>query len=253
MARSGGCSTVAELVDRASGLLDDNLVDCPNVRYTRPMLIDYLNEAICRLQGLRPDAFTETLEFSLTPGKKQFLPDEFVSLGSVEFSVGADGKETTVSKVDQKWSKIFSKKSCLARDKRCDPGSKSGDPCADYAVKSFTKNKFDEAVFYVEPPVPKGCAPQVCATVVKKPQRFCSSDEGSCVGVDCEFDSALVDWIMYRALSGEVESAQARGVAVDYRTAFFNGLAANYLQESRFHSGYYTGHEGDGDKIFRQH
>lgn len=253
MACKEGCSTLGALVDRIAGLLNDADAQCPNVRWSRDSLISHINEGLCRVQALRPDAFSTTSEIVLKPGALQTLPPVFVSLSSVESSVKADGSETPVQQVDDRFSKIFAKKRCLTRDRRCeDPRANAGqDPCASYAVKSFVKNPLDEKTFRVEPPVPPGCSPRVVVTAVKRPPRYCAADEGKCLEVDCEYEAAIVEWVLYRAFGIDTESAVATRISMEHLKSFNTLMATDYLMEQRYGSGFYRGQEGTGDPQFR--
>lgn len=252
-----GCSTLGDIVKRITGLLNDADPHAPNTRWSRETLIDYINEGLCRVNARRPDAFADTVQLTLKPGALQQLPMAFASFNAIETSVDAKGNETPVQQVDERFAKIFSKKPCLSRDTRCeDPraAAQAGllDPCAAYAVKSFTKNAIDERSFRVEPPVPEGCSAVVTATVVRKPPRFCGADASKCLGIPCEFEAAVVEWALYRAYSMDIESAISARMAERHLEAFEIMMKGDYLQEQRYGSGYYRGHEGTGDAEFKR-
>lgn len=253
MACANGCSTLGEIVNRVTVLLQDADPDCPNTRWSQASLIDYINEALCRVAARRPDAFSKTTEIALKPGALQTLPPAFASLNSVETSVGADGRETPVQQIDDRFAKIFSGKKCLSRDRRCEnPRAATADPCAAYTVKSFVKNPIDEKTFRVEPPVPPGCSPKVVATVVRKPTHYCASDLDKCLDAECEFQALIVEWALYRAMSIDTESVSLARAAAAHLASFEQMLAGDYLAEQRYGSGYYRGMEGTGDPVFRQ-
>lgn len=251
MSCGSGCSTLGELVARAARVLNDFERGNEHVRWQEAELIDYINEALCRVLARRPDAFAETFDFALQPGRLQRLPGEYLSLSGIELSKGKDG-DTPVSEVDHRFSKIFSKKPCLARDTRCDNrAAKSADPCADFKITGFAKNPLDEAVFTVDPPVPKGCAPTVTMTAIRKPEKFCGQDGAKCLGIACEYESPVLDFVLWRALSKDHESAPAAAQAKLHFDAFERVVVGDYLMEQRYGSGYYRGQEGQGDPQFR--
>lgn len=253
MTCASGCSTLGEIVNRISVLLQDADPDGPNTRWSQASIIDYINEALCRVSARRPDAFAKTAEITLKPGALQSLPPAYQSLNSVETSVAPDGSETPVQQVDDRFSKIFAKKKCLSRDRRCEnPRTAAADPCAAYVVKSFVKNPIDEKSFRVEPPVPVGCSPRVVVTVVRKPTQYCASDVDRCLDADCEYEALIVEWALYRAMSIDTESAALARAAAGHLAAFEQMLAGDYLAEQRYGSGYYRGMEGTGDPVFRQ-
>lgn len=216
-----GCTTVGTVIDRVAGLLNDRDPALGNVRWPRADLIGHLNEALCELSAHRPEAFVEVLDIVLKPGAQQKLSDKLKGLASIEAHYAANGEATAVSEASYRYAKIFKKKPCLARH-RC--GDASGNPCRDYRLKSYTRNPIDDTVFTVDPPVPPGCAITVKATVYARPQRFCSADEKKCLGVGCEFEAQVVNWILYRAFSVDLESTQSRENAKLYHELFVRGL-----------------------------
>lgn len=251
MACAGGCSTVGEIVTRAANLLNDTNAGQPHIRWPRATLIDYLNEGMGRILARRPDAFAKTFTMTLTPGAVHALPSDYVSLSSIEQSISTAGEETAVNEVDHRFSKIFSKKPCLARDRRCTDKRTSGNPCDDYRVKSFNKHPIDEKVFTVEPPVPKGCSAEVRVVAIRNPPHFCDGDIDKCLSIDREYEAALTDWVMHRALSMDHESPAAATQAARHEASFDRMMAADYLTEQRYGSGYYRGEEGTKDAGFK--
>jgi len=215
-----GCTTVGTILDRVCGLLNDRDPALGNVRWSRADLIGHLNEALCELSAHVPDAFAEVLDIVLKPGAQQKLADKFGGLISIEAHY-ANGEARPVSEANYRYAKIFKKKPCLARN-AC--GGGTGDPCRDYRLKSYVKNPVDDTVFTVEPPVPPGCSITVKATVYGRPSRFCSADEKKCLGIGCEYEAQVVNWILYRAFSVDMESTQSRDNAKLYYELFNRGI-----------------------------
>jgi len=64
----------------------------------------------------------------------------------------------------------------------------------------------------------------VKATVYGRPSRFCSADEKKCLGIGCEYEAQVVNWILYRAFSVDMESTQSRDNAKLYYELFNRGI-----------------------------
>jgi hypothetical protein len=229
MACDQGCSTVDTILDRVAGLLNDRDPVVGSVRWPRADLIGYLNEGLCELSAHKPDAFASVVDLVLKPGSLQKLSDKFKGLAAIEAHYSKDG-EKAVSESNYRYAKIFKRKPCLARH-RC--SGASGDPCRDYVLKSYVKNPIDDTAFTVDPPIPAGCAITVKATVYSRPQRFCSADGKKCLGVGCEFEAQLVDWMLYRAFSVDTESTQMREASKMHYELFVRALDRKMRVEDR--------------------
>lgn len=236
------CTSVLDLIKRASTLLNDDVEDNDFVRWPKAVLLDYLNEAIGKLSAHRPDLFTKCVELTLKPGQKQQLDKRYLSLVSVDFSISPDGVLTPVTKADLAYSK-YTAQSCAERG-----GTSAGCRTPESTeIKTYSSVPKDEQQFFVYPSVSRRGNVSVMATVVERPCHYCVSDYATCIDIPPGQQSALVDWVVHRAYSTDIESEYAYRAAQAALARFKECLSDTYLQESRFESGYYKGQEGKGD------
>lgn len=233
-----GCTTVESLVLRARTILRDGEKPGRPQLWPDDTLIDYLNEGLALLQSLRPDSFVTTAEIALTPGSYQVLPDEYDSL--VEILENADG--TPVSMSDDAARNIIQSQSCAAAACAPESGAAAG------IISSYSRSGTDLRGFHVQPPVRPGQRPVVTARVVANPPCHGASDHKSCVGVPRKFEASLVNWMLHRAWSTDIESEFAFRSAAAAHDRFYLIVNAARLNEARFGSQYWMGREGTGDE-----
>lgn len=239
-----GCTTVGSLVARARSILRDKKVQGREQLWPDAVLTDYLNEGLALLQSLRPDSFVRTVTLTLSPGSYQTIPDDYDQL--VEVMDNTDGGVTPVSygpvsEADDNARNAIQDFNCA--DEPC--AKASGDADA-YRVSTFSRSGTDLRGFHVQPPVPAGQRPKVTARVVANPP--CHYDVTACVGVPRKHEAALVDWMLHRAWSTDIESEFAFRSAAAAHDRFYLVVNSARLNEARFGSKYWLGREGDGDE-----
>jgi hypothetical protein len=242
------CSSVGALAQRVLETLNDK----DGARYSMSLVISHMNEGLCQIQALRPDAFAETLLYPLQAGGYQQLPPEYTALKQVHDNVAVteSGGVTQLGGVTStraSVNKYLQNKSCLATD--------SCGPVATAKIESMTMNNLNPAVFTVYPPVPADGAVTVRITAVKRAPVHTANNLGACVGVDCRYESDLFNWVMMRCYELDMESAVARDLAKYYRDGFMQDYQASYLQAQREGSGYVLGQNPrnpDTDPNFKQ-
>lgn len=240
--------TVKQMLDRALTLLRDNEAGFEATTWSRKSLLDWLNEGLCQIAALRPDLFVTTADIPLKPGSQQELPEGYEQILSIEGTVtaGPDGTpivSDSATVADSALLRRFKKKPCLASQT-----SECGDPGAGYEVKSFIPNPHNMRQFRVEPPVPAGASVEVRASVVKAPGHYTDGDANKDVALSCPSHAALLDWIMHRAYSTELESEYAIRAKNDHLRQFYASVNGKYIADSRMVSGYVLGREGTGDE-----
>lgn len=247
------CGAVSDLIGRVSSILNDDAHVAGN---TWPIgeLVGHLNEGLCELLKLRPDVFVESVTLPLTAGGRQKLPPQYASLVRVNTNLDADAsggltEGAAVTEADGRYLGALKKKPCLSGPGRC------AEP-KPYAVSSYTRDGINSSTFTVSPPVPVGVTAAVDADVVVRPVRHTTASTGECVGVPCEYEAALVNWMLHRAYAKEIESQYATQQVDRYLKAWYENINAGYLQDSRFTSGLWTGQDQKrpaADPNFRQH
>jgi hypothetical protein len=241
------CISLGAVIKRARFLLNDNAEDKDTVRWPDANLIDFFNEALTHLQSLRPDLFTSSEVFEITGCSPHKIPPEFDSLLSVDAVVvktlnGGFKEVNSVTEENMKLSRFMTPNPCKKGD-GCSPTPES-------TIKGFSKNNINPTEFYVSPDLPYGKSAFVRATVVKKPPCYCPDDMNECLDVPAKLHAALLDWVMYRGYSVDIESEYALRQSVRYENSFYRFIANGYLQEARANSGYYMGADpakGEGD------
>lgn len=239
MADIEGSFTAAGLVEKVSSLLSDQCEGNTYETWSKKDLTSYLNDALCQILALRPDAFACIEEIPLVTGTRQTLPDGYHSIVSIEEA--DDGSTSGASETTSDILKHYRKPSCVT--------GLSSD--GTYTPSSFRRNDMVKTSFYVSPAVPEGANATITATVIKNPATQCA-DSTATLPLGCEYEAQIVDWMMMRALSVEAESSNVSlQLARDYRQGFYLAFNTNYRQAQRVGSGYYLGQEGDGDESFR--
>ena len=233
-------ATVRSIVTKVSRSLSDQCPGDEFTTFTQEDLVGFLNDAICQIHALRPDAFATVTNITLQDGECQELSDEFMTVVEIDGVTPEDVDAESQSTADV--LKHFRKAPCLT----------AAALMGKYAVSSFTLNPVVPSAFTVSPEVPSGETPRVKATVIKSPTRFCADDLDAALGIPCQYESAICDWMLSRAHGVEAESdTNALNLMQFYRDGFYNTFNVNYRQAQRFGSGYYLGREGDGDEQFR--
>lgn len=231
--------TASGIVQKVSSLLSDQCEGDAYETWSKQDLTSYLNDAMCQILALRPDAFACVEEIKLVAGTRQTLDSQYHSIVSIEEA--DDGSTSGTSETTSDVLKHYRKKSCVT--------GLSSD--GSYSPSSFRKNDVVKNTFYVSPAVPEGADATIVATVIKNPGKACV-DDTTPLSISCEYEAQLTDWMMMRALSVEAESSQTSlTLAREYRQAFYLTFNTNYRQQQRIGSGYYLGKEGDGDESFR--
>lgn len=232
-------SSVAQLIQRASRILNDQEEGYSYIAWTATELLDYYNEGLCTVYNMRPDLFAVCKELTLKPGAKQTL--EVGTLVSIDSNIDECGNADTETSLTMSSTDMVKG---LAGKKTCSATAASA--CEPFTISGYRKGA-TAGIFFVEPPVPIGGDPVVVeATVSVPPIAVCGGDIASETQIDCGLDSALTDWILYRALSRDVESQFNFNAARRHQAAFYDAVNASYLADSRMQSGYMLGMEGQG-------
>lgn len=245
------CVTLKTLVRRASRLLNDDIEDKDTVRWPFATLVDYLNEGAAHIQSLRPDAFTADVTLEVTDVCPQRIPAIYDSLVSINKVIekGPGGRVSVVNDVieeDNALSKYVAPV-CVTGENASAGGClpKSVAPKIASYSKASSKSPTD---FYVTPAIPHGKSVTVMATVVKKAPCFCADMPDTCIELPTKLHAALIDWMLYRAYSMDIESEFSYRMSTRYEASFYRFINNGYLQEARFGSGYFNGEKGDGDE-----
>jgi hypothetical protein len=213
-------TTVGRLVERATS----QLLDPGNVRWTRAVLVDLINEAMREILAHRPDAFASTIELPLQAGAMQRLDSRYSSLASVETCAGA-----RVHEGDYKYYRLQKSPTLVAR--------RGSNPAKGFTVRTYVKHPIDDRIFYVEPPVPPDAKLSVTATVIQTPGHLSAGDVDTVVPIRPEFEAQVLDWVCYRCLASDHESNEAREQSKVHLDAFLKLMGLKDRAALRYHNG----------------
>ena len=258
--RTAPATTVADIIARVGGILNDREAGYEHIQWPVGELVGHINEALCELSAHRPDAFVEQVEMTLKPGRRQEAPKGYSAILSLDYNIppngSLDGPEAggKISETSVEFAAAFSLgASCFSSS-----GPSCGDPSPHGGTNSsavsepakitgYERNKLDQSVVYVQPPVPRGKVVKVAATLQKLPCKHSADHLKAPLGLSCKYDSAVVDWVLMRCFEKDIESEFARQAAERHRTHFYQALGAKYTMESQFGSQFWEGRTPDGE------
>jgi hypothetical protein len=191
--------SAATLIERSGFLLQDD----DHVRWTVPELISWINEAAGALVTIRPSAGAKLVILPLAAGTQQLLGDDVVQLLDVVRNVGADG--VTPGRAIR-----------LAERHLFDSADPDWHTRAGKAtIKHYIYDDRTPNVFYVYPPALADTKVQASITAMPAPVLTEADD----LDLDAQFESALVNYIVFRALAKDSEYASG-AIATGYYQAF---------------------------------
>jgi hypothetical protein len=199
------------IIDKAEVILQDTT----NVRWTADELLGWLNDAQREIALIKPDASVKTIAVLLSSGTKQTLGSgttgDAIMLLKVIRNMGTTGS------VPGNAIRVVSGEILDAQR----PAWHTETSAA--AAVHFIYDPRNPKQFYVYPPntgtgwveIMYSCSPANVAAV------------GNTITVDDVFSNAILDYILYRAYSKDVEYAGNADRAVKHYMAFQNSLGAN--------------------------
>lgn len=205
-----GTLTAQSILDKAS----IQLIDIPAVRWTRPELLEWLNDAQRTIVMLAPSSSNFTTTVSLAAGTRQSIPSDgwlFLDAYRNMSAGGAPGRAV----------RLVSKK--LLDSFNPDWHSDTGVAVA----KNYLFDPQDQTTFWVYPPndgtghlqINYSRLPVACAT------------EGDAIYLNDILQTAILDYILYRACSKDAEYAPGIQLASGYWTAFTTAIGAKAAAE----------------------
>jgi hypothetical protein len=197
--------TVNSTLARASVLLQD----ATNIRWPQAELLDWLNDGQREVVLRKPNASVKNVAQPMVVGTKQALPADGVQLIDVVRNVPGNA------------IRIVSREILDAQL----PGWHSATPTA--AVQHFCYSELDLKNFYVYPP--NNGAGTVELIYSASPANAVI---GGVISVDDIYQSALLDYIMYRAYSKDSEYSADPARATAHYTAFSNSLGGKLQMEA---------------------
>lgn len=200
-------TTCDDIVTRVSGLLNDQYPGNEFVRWSKNAVECAYREARGAVNLIRPDLAVSTVEMDLQPGTLQRVPEGCLQLVDVVGLLDENGNIT---------EKASSGSGSLSKWFTSECASSSGD----YTLDSFERDKHDNTIFFVQPPVPVGTE--------KKIMIKCAGGCGDDNAVDCRFEAPIIEYMMFRLLGTEDDSSTAAAASATHLRTFAMLLNINY-------------------------
>jgi hypothetical protein len=180
------------------------LTDIANVRWTRAELLSWLNDGMRQIVLMQPSGSSTTVSKKLDAGTRQTLPSDGWLLLQIYRNMGTTG--TTAGRA----IRIVSREVLDGFN----PGWHTEIPKAE--VKNYIYDVQDQLAFYVYPP--NTGTQYVELNYSAQPTNLTS--ESQTIPIFDIFQSALVDYIMFRACSKDAEYAPGLQLAQAYLATF---------------------------------
>lgn len=207
---------VREVIGRVEDVLQDS-----NVRWPRLELQEWLNEAYRQITLHRPDANSAAGTFTCAAGSRQVLTTGFsdaTRLLDVIRNMAAGSNKKVIRQVDR----------AILDDQR--PGWHN--EAQTINIEHYTFDPRQPKEFFVYPPALGTAEIEVLYSSVPSPHALSESNldpdgaDTTVINVDDIYQSALVDWMLYRAYSKDAEYGANEARAMASYQAFMQGIGA---------------------------
>jgi hypothetical protein len=207
-----GTVTAQTIINKAA----IQLTDIANVRWTRAELLSWLNDGMRQIVTMQPSASSTTVSKLLTAGTRQTIPSDGWLLLQIYRNMGTTGSAAgrAIRIVSREVLDGF------------DPYWHTGIPKAE--VKNFIYDTQDQTAFYVYPP--NTGTQYIELNYSAQPTNL--TTENQVIPIFDIFQSALVDYILYRACSKDAEYAPGLQLAQGYLTTFMVSLQGKATTEA---------------------
>jgi hypothetical protein len=205
-----GTITAQSIINKASTLL----LDTSNVRWTRAELLGWLNDGQRQIVTMSPSATNKVAVMKLVAGTRQNIPSDGWTLLNVIRYMGTDGTRPgrAVRITSQQLLDSYN------------PNWHSSTPSV--VPQSYVFDQQDMTAFYVYPPNTGNGYVQLNYS----PEPADLTSESQTIVVRDIFQTALLDYILYRACSKDAEYAPGLQLASGYLQTF--NLAMGVKQDA---------------------
>lgn len=195
-----GTVTAKTIIDKAT----IQLIDLANIRWTRAELLGWLNDGMRQIVVIQPSASSTTAVVQLQPGTRQYIPADGWLLLSIYRNMGTSG--TTPGRA----IRIISREVIdgFNPDWHTDT--------AKAEVRNYIYTNQDQLAFYVYPPNTGTQHIELNYSV----QVADLTSETDVIPIFDIFQSALVDYILYRACTKDAEYAPGLQLGQGYMATF---------------------------------
>lgn len=195
-----GTITAQTIINKAA----IQLTDIANIRWTRAELLSWLGDGMRQIVTIQPSASSTTSVIKLSAGTRQFIPADGWLLLSVYRNMGTTGS------TPGRAIRIISREILDGFN----PNWNSDTPKAE--VRNYIYTNQDQLAFYVYPP--NTGTQYVEINYSAQPADLTS--ESSVIPIFDVFQTALLDYILYRACSKDAEYAPGLQLAQGYLATF---------------------------------
>jgi hypothetical protein len=205
-----GTITAQSIINKASTLL----LDTSNVRWTRAELLGWLNDGQRQIVVMAPNATNKVAIIKLAAGTRQSIPSDGWTLLNIIRYMGTDGTRPgrAVRITSQQLLDSYN------------PNWHSSTPSV--VPQSYVFDQQDQTIFYVYPPNTGNGYVQLNYS----PEPVDLTLESQPIVVRDIFQTALLDYILYRACSKDAEYAPGLQLAAGYLQTF--NMAMGIKQDS---------------------
>ena len=206
-----GTVTAKTIIDKAS----IQLIDLTNIRWTRAELLSWLNDGLRQIVTIQPSASSTTVSKQLTVGTRQYIPTDGWLLLSIYRNMGTNG--TTPGRV----IRIISREILDSFNPNWNTVTATAE------VRNYMYTDQDQLAFYVYPPNTGTQYIELNYSV----QPVDLTLETQPIPIFDVFQSALVDYILYRACSKDAEYAPGVQLSQSYMATFVAAIQGKNQSE----------------------
>ena len=206
-----GTVTAKTIIDKAT----IQLIDLANIRWTRAELLGWLNDGLRQIVTIQPSASSTTVSKQLVAGSRQTLPADGWLLLSVYRNMGTNGA------TPGRAIRIISREILDSFNPYWNTDKAAAE------VRNYIYTDQDQAAFYVYPP--NTGTQFIELNYSAQPADLTA--ETQVIPIFDVFQSALLDYILYRACSKDAEYAPGLQLAAQYSAAFVAAIQGKNVSE----------------------
>jgi hypothetical protein len=195
-----GTVTAKTIIDKAT----IQLIDLANIRWTRAELLSWLNDGMRQIVLIQPSASSTTSVIQLQAGTRQYLPDDGWLLLSIYRNMGINGS------TPGRAIRIISREILDSFNPDWNTDTAKAE------VRNYIYTNQDQLAFYVYPP--NTGTQKIEINYSAQPADLTA--ETQVIPIFDVFQSALVDYILYRACTKDAEYAPGLQLGQGYMATF---------------------------------
>lgn len=204
--------TAQSIINKAA----TQLLDPSNVRWTRAELLGWINDAQRQIVLMSPNATNKVSVYKLVAGTRQSIPTDGWTLLDVIRYMGTDGTKP---------GRALRLASMEVMD-AFNPNWHSATPSV--VPQTYMFDQQDQTVFYVYPPNTGNGYVQVNYS----PEPVDLTLESQTIGIRDIFETAILDYVLYRANSKDAEYAPGLQLASGYLQTFMTSMGVKQKSET---------------------